>query len=169
MADWQAGCNSGALPRQGEENMNPRFPVSSRQSHAARPRYCSALSLTPLVVCLAGCEEGGTGETSFEPDSAPAAAPLFAAATAQAPAEEMELVSQSRVQETDDREVVASDVKGEVDEDIRDRVARPYRFVNDPFLCSEEAWSRGGKDGVTERGYLYGSADSKTGNFSRSR
>ena len=111
------------------------------------------LSLGALCIGLAGCEHAVAEDPSLEPEVVADAAPVFSATAAKTAPERMELVFQSKVRQTEDGEIVASEVIGDVDQDIRDRVARPYRFVDDPFLYSEEAWSRTGEDGVTERGY----------------
>lgn len=133
--------------------MSRRTPLSPTGMLASGPRYCSVLSLGALCIGLAGCEHAVPEDPSLEPEVVADAAPVFSATAAKTAPERMELVFQSKVRQTEDGEIVASEVIGDVDQDIRDRVARPYRFVDDPFLYSEEAWSRTGEDGVTERGY----------------
>ena len=133
--------------------MNKHLP-SSRGHHSFRLRYCSILSLGVLSLSAAACMSGDGGEDlPAENTVASASAPLFRAGTAEAPAEKVELVFQSRVEETGDKEIVKSEVVGDIDVEQRDRVARPYRFVNEASIYSEEAWSRGGDDRPTERGY----------------
>ncbi|MDI1444555.1 S8 family serine peptidase [Polyangium sp. 6x1] len=131
--------------------MNGHPPPSHREKYRSNLRFCSALSLGALSLCAAACEVFVGDEDPAEAIVASAAAPLVRSATA--PPEEMELVFQSRVEETEDKEIVRSEVVGELDVQQRDRVARPYRFVHEATIYSEEAWARGGKDGVTERGY----------------
>lgn len=128
--------------------MNRRLPLTSR--HRPSPRFCSALALLALGLGVPACELGDADETSIELDAA--RAPLVEAA-AGAPEERMELVFASMVEETDDKEIVRSEVVGEIDQDQRDRVARPYRFLDEPYVYVEEAWSRGDDAGTTERGY----------------
>lgn len=132
--------------------MNRHFP-SSRGQHPSSLRFCSVLSLGVLSLCAAACARGDGGGDPTEDTVASASAPLFRAGTAEAPPEKVELVFQSRVEETEGKEIVRSEVVGDIDVEQRDRVARPYRFVDEASIYSEEAWSRGGDDRVTERGY----------------
>ncbi|MDC3954300.1 S8 family serine peptidase [Polyangium jinanense] len=134
--------------------MHWHFLHSLRGRSRSNPTFCSALALGVLTLGAAACEQGDPEEARLEAAAAEAQAPMIAKAAVEAPQQErMELVFQSRVEETAEKKVVRTDVVGELDEDQRDRVARPYRFVDEPYLYAEEAWSKGGKDGVTERGY----------------
>ncbi|MEO5730846.1 MAG: hypothetical protein ABI134_03410, partial [Byssovorax sp.] len=123
--------------------MNKHFPSSSRGQFHSSPRFCSVIALGVLSLCAAACARGDGGEDPAEDTAASATAPLFRAGTAKAPPEKVELVFQSRVEETGDKEIVRSAVVGELDVEQRDRVARPYRYVNEASIYSEEAWSRG--------------------------
>ncbi|HZF55722.1 MAG TPA: S8 family serine peptidase [Polyangiaceae bacterium] len=133
--------------------MNRHLPPPFRRQHRSSPRFCSALALFALSLGSAACEQGDKDESSIELELDEAQAPSFGAAATEAPQEKMELIFQSSVEETAEQTIVRSHVGGEIDQDQRDRVARPYRFVHEPFVYSEEAWSRSGKDGATERGY----------------
>ncbi|MDI1477690.1 S8 family serine peptidase [Polyangium sp. y55x31] len=133
--------------------MHWHFFHSLRGRSRSNPTFCSVLALGVLTLGAAACEQGDPEEARLESAAAEAQAPMIAKVAASAPQEKMELVFQSRVEETAEKKVVRTDVAGELDEDQRDRVARPYRFVDEPYLYAEEAWSKGGKDGVTERGY----------------
>lgn len=131
--------------------MNRHFSFSF--PHRSSPRFCSALALLALSLGAPACELGDADEASTELGLDAAQAPLVAAAEPGATQERMELVFASRVEETDDRKIVRSEVVGEIDQDQRDRVARPYRFLDEPYVYVEEAWSRGADGGTTERGY----------------
>lgn len=104
-----------------------------------------------LSLGAAACERADSDDVVDDSASA-GSAPLIRAGGASEPSP-VELVFESRVQEREDKEIVESDVTGDLTIEQRDRVARPYRYVDEGTIYSEEAWSRGGKDGVTERGY----------------
>jgi len=121
-----------------------------RTRHAG-PKLCSALALLTLGLGVPACVVGDATDTADEIGLDTADAPIVALEGARA--EPMELVFSSKVVETDDKKILDSEVVGEIDENQRDRVARPYRFLDEPYIYVEEAWSRGDDHGTTERGY----------------
>jgi hypothetical protein len=133
--------------------MKRHFPPSFIGRYRMTPRIFRALGLVALSFG-AGCYSDGPDEASTESDVGSSPAPMRVTDAKGAIEEDaLEVVIDSRVEQTADRKLLRSEVVGEIDEDQRDRVARPYRFVHEPYLYSEEAWSRSGKDGTIERGY----------------
>ena len=130
--------------------MNRQFASRSHEHFRSRPRFASALVLGLLSLGVAACERADSDDEMLDDSVAAASAPLIRAGSE---LEKVELVFESRVQETADKEIVLSEVAGDLSVEQRDRLARPYRYVDEGTIYSEEAWSRGGKDGVTERGY----------------
>jgi hypothetical protein len=133
--------------------MNSQRVSRSRGHFQFSQKLASSLVLGLLSLGVAACERADTDEDVLDDSAAAASAPLIRAGAAGGELEKVELVFESRVQETDDKEIVSSEVAGDLSVEQRARVARPYRYVDEGTIYSEEAWSRGGKDGVTERGY----------------
>lgn len=129
------------------------FQPPSRARLTSGLRYCSALSLGILGLSAGGCDHRAPDEAADVEEVQSAPVPIVAARGPDARPEGMEVVFSSWTREGDDREVLDSQVEGELSIEERDRVARPYRFVNEGVLYAEEAWSKGGADGATEHGY----------------
>ncbi|UQA58961.1 S8 family serine peptidase [Polyangium aurulentum] len=130
--------------------MNGPFASRSRGPFRFGPTHASALALGLLSLGAAACVRADGDEEALDDSVAAASAPLIRTGSE---LEKVELVFESRIQHTEDDEIVKSEVTGDLTVEQRDRVARPYRYVDEGVIYSEEAWSRGGENGVTERGY----------------
>lgn len=136
-----------------------RHAASMKRRCRIQNKFTRSMLMLLSVTAGQGCDESESGDPKLvgivDDGDSSRPAPIVNITNQQSPslAHDIDLIFSSTIVESPLKEVLSSAIEGELTVEQRDRVARPYRYLGEPYIYTEEAWSRSLTDGVVERGY----------------